>query len=95
MVTRGKGACGWLRLRGSAEAGLGRALNAWVRVLLSPYPIGGGNFPPPFSTMTPGKVGEETSGSSTLATAGALVIYFIKSGIWQTCVLADTWNPNK
>lgn len=81
VVMRGKGACGRLRLRGSAEAGTGRALNARVRGLMSPYPVGGGTFPPTFSTMTPGKVGEETSGTSTLATAGALVIYFIKSGI--------------
>ena len=63
------------------EAGTGRALNARVRGLMSPYPVGGGTFPPTFSTMTPGKVGEETSGTSTLATAGALVLYFIKSGI--------------
>lgn len=73
LVVVGVGEREWLRLAGEQSL-LGRALNTRLRGWLGPYPAGGGTtFPPAFS-VTPGKVGEETSATNNLATASARLV---------------------
>lgn len=68
-VAEGEG----LRLAGEQSL-LGRALNTRLRGWLGPYPAGSGTtFPPAFS-VTPGEVGEESSGTNNLATASVWLV---------------------